>query len=182
MSDISDLSASMLAYSLVRTTGQADLKLKPDFGSILPSDIRTAAEGLRKSGLINVTAGDLTDPFGWEITGNGLEVIAEQALIRPEKLKTDWFIGFGNKKQTININITSAIGRGARAESSSVSNEIIVELALKQMIDSIDASNAPADEKEKAKSKLREFLEHPVVAAVLGAAAEAGLKLLVHGG
>jgi hypothetical protein len=46
------------------------------------------------------------------------------------------------------------------------------------LIEKIDASNVPAQEKEKAKSLLRDVLENPTVAAVLGSATTGVLDLL----
>ena len=43
-----------------------------------------------------------------------------------------------------------------------------VQIALNQLLQAIESSNSSQEEKEGAKSKLRELLEHPLVVAVLG--------------
>jgi hypothetical protein len=43
-----------------------------------------------------------------------------------------------------------------------------MSLSLAEVLTKIEASNVSVPEKEAAKSKLAEFLSHPVVAAIIG--------------
>ena len=53
-----------------------------------------------------------------------------------------------------------------------------LQLALGEILKSIDDSGAPREQREEAKSRLTEFLAHPLVAAVVGAGLPAALGLL----
>lgn len=44
----------------------------------------------------------------------------------------------------------------------------VMSVSLGELLTKIEASNVAAPEKEAAKSKLAEFLSHPVVAAIVG--------------
>jgi hypothetical protein len=55
------------------------------------------------------------------------------------------------------------------------SNTQTITIQLRDFINQIDNSSAPPGEKEAAKSLLKQFLEHPVVATVGGAAIAAAL-------
>ena len=48
--------------------------------------------------------------------------------------------------------------------------------AFQALASAIEASEAPPEEKEEARSRLRAFLEHPIVAAIVGASAGAILS------
>lgn len=72
---------------------------------------------------------------------------------------------------TINIANSSGIQIGDH-NVQHISNSFI------GLIEKIEASNAPLQEKEKAKSLLRGVLENPTVAAVLGSATAGALALL----
>lgn len=52
------------------------------------------------------------------------------------------------------------------------------ETLVREMVTSIDRSDAPPEEKKEAKSRLRAFLEHPLVSAGFGAALPAIIGLL----
>jgi len=75
------------------------------------------------------------------------------------------------QNQTINI---------ANSTGFQVGNQNSMDLCvhLTQVLEAIEHSPAPEPQKAAAKSKLREFLAHPAVVAVIGSASEALLNRL----
>ncbi len=57
-------------------------------------------------------------------------------------------------------------------------NTLTFIAAIEQMIHTIENSNFTTDQKEEAKSRLKAFLSHPLVTAVLGSAVGALLAML----
>ncbi len=53
-----------------------------------------------------------------------------------------------------------------------------LEVALKEVLASIDNADAPKEEREEAKNRLNAFLAHPLVAAAVGGALPVALGLL----
>jgi hypothetical protein len=53
-----------------------------------------------------------------------------------------------------------------------------LQVALKEVLASIDNADAPREDREEAKSRLNAFLEHPLVAAAVGAGLPVALGLL----
>lgn len=53
-----------------------------------------------------------------------------------------------------------------------------LQVALKEVLASIDHADAPREDREEAKSRLNAFLEHPLVAAAVGAGLPVALGLL----
>ncbi|WP_167494390.1 RIP homotypic interaction motif-containing protein [Ectopseudomonas khazarica] len=53
-----------------------------------------------------------------------------------------------------------------------------LEVAMREVLSSIDNSGAPMDEREDAKNRLAAFLAHPLVVAAVGAGLPAALGLL----
>ncbi|MFQ5882103.1 MAG: hypothetical protein ACE5I9_06485 [Candidatus Methylomirabilales bacterium] len=67
----------------------------------------------------------------------------------------------------ININVPIALFGGKAEVKQSITNTQIINV-LKHIIESIDNSGASDEQKQEAKSKLKEFIEHPLVNTVLG--------------
>jgi len=66
--------------------------------------------------------------------------------------------------QNINISGNSSVQIGNHNTQNVIN-------AFDSLIKEIESANASDDDKQEAKSRLKEFLEHPLVVAVLGAAA-----------
>lgn len=76
-----------------------------------------------------------------------------------------------SKSTTINISNSQGIQVG----DHNVQN---IEAGLKELIEQVNASNMNESEKKEAKSTLRQLMENPVVAGVLGGATSGVLALL----
>lgn len=70
-------------------------------------------------------------------------------------------------QQTINIHSAQAVQIGDY-------NTQQITATIQTLVQKIDASDASQDEKAEAKSLLQNFLDHPLVAAVIGAAISLG--------
>ena len=73
--------------------------------------------------------------------------------------------------QTIHISNSQGIQVGNYNTQNFVS-------AMEQLIQQINNANTTTQEKEEAKSRLRDFLEHPLVCAIVGGTVEGLLTLL----
>lgn len=78
--------------------------------------------------------------------------------------------------QTTNIHI-------ANAQAVQIGNHNVQQLSsvLHSLVQAIDHSDANAQQKSEAKSKLAEFLTHPAVTATLGASAGAIIRSILGG-
>jgi len=71
------------------------------------------------------------------------------------------------EKSMSNVTINGALSGNINIAGNSIASPIM-SLTITDLIAKIDASSMPAPEKEAAKSKLFEFLAHPVIAAIIG--------------
>ena len=130
---------------------------------ILESEIIRISKQLDEHGLIKWTP---DGTFGshdrgcGQITALGIDVV-EGELEPP----------IGIKLQNIYISSSSNIQIGDQ-------NIQDIKISIENIIQSIDKSSFSPKEKAEAKSKLKEFLKHPLVASVLGAAASALIESL----
>ncbi|WP_421534526.1 hypothetical protein [Pseudomonas marginalis] len=74
---------------------------------------------------------------------------------------------------TNNINISASTG--IQIGDNNVQN---LEVALKEVLASIDKADAPKEDREEAKNRLNAFLAHPLVSAAVGGALPVTLGLL----
>lgn len=91
-----------------------------------------------------------------------LTITKDSALPKPQPSVT-----------TNNINIHGSTG--IQIGDHNVQN---LEVALKEVLTSIDNADAPKEEREEAKNKLNAFLAHPLVSAAVGATLPVALGLL----
>jgi len=91
-----------------------------------------------------------------------LQIRKDTAISRPTHQST-----------TTNISIHGSTG--IQIGDHNVQN---LEAALKEVLASIDNSDAPKEQREEAKNRLNAFLAHPLVAAAVGAALPVTLGLL----
>jgi hypothetical protein len=80
------------------------------------------------------------------------------------------------EKAMAQINFNGPVSGQVNVAGESISSPVL-SLSVRDIVAQIEASNAPPAEKEAAKSKLAEFLSHPLVAAIAGgiAGSAAGL-------
>ena len=71
------------------------------------------------------------------------------------------------EKSVSNITFNAPVSGNINVAGHSI-NAQAMSLSLTEMLSKIEASNVAAPEKEAAKSKLADFLSHPVVAAIVG--------------
>lgn len=111
-------------------------------------------------------------PFGLESFEDGLKKQGQPTLLEKMDAATVviQFPWFGGK---------ASYSDSGHHESSSTNTDVAIQLqvALGNIVEQIDKSNATPAEKADAKSKLKAFLKHPLVIALAGAA----LKPLVEG-
>ena len=79
-----------------------------------------------------------------------------------------------NQKTTTN-HITIHGSTGIQIGDHNVQN---LEVALKEVLASVDNADAPKEEREEAKNRLNAFLAHPLVSAAVGASLPVALGLL----
>lgn len=91
-----------------------------------------------------------------------LQIRKDTAISRPSHQST-----------TNHINIQGSTG--IQIGDHNVQN---LEVALKEVLASIDNADAPKEEREEAKSRLNTFLAHPLVSAAVGASLPVALGLL----
>lgn len=109
-----------------------------------------AEYGLIKFQMLNLHLGGVAS-----ITAAGVDVM-EGSVKPPIAMNID-------QRQTININGSSnfQVGNGNTQE---------IQAGVSVVINAIERSEAPPQQKEEAKTLLRKFLEHPLVASVAGGA------------
>ena len=130
---------------------------------ILESDIIRISKQLDEHGLIQWTPDDTYGSHDRDyglITAAGIDVVEGEA-------EPPIVIKF----QNINISSSSNIQIGDQ-------NIQDIKISIENIIQFIDSSSFTTEEKIEAKSKLKEFLKHPIVASVLGAAASVLIKNL----
>jgi hypothetical protein len=132
---------------------------------------------LRQLGPIPEITDDLDSMLStFELTPSGIEnfedfLKKQDPRIRPEKfdaatvvIQLPWFGGSATYRD--------------RSNSEKTEVNITLKTALGDMIEQIDRSGAPDADKAEAKSKLKAFLEHPLVSAIAGAVLAPLLKSL----
>ncbi len=111
--------------------------------------------------------------------------IAEQLIKEdPAPSRKDWRLSWGHveplhysdcpfyaklsqEKPVSNITFNAPVTGNVNVAGHSVSAPIM-SISLAELLTKIEASNVSTNEKEAAKSRLAEFLTHPVVAAIIG--------------
>jgi hypothetical protein len=146
------------------------IELNPDALSpaVDQRDIFAICEQLDENGLIKWNG--LKRLGGWvagagKITAAGVDAIEEKSS--PP--------AFPMVFPTITQNISVANSQGVQIGNN---NTLTFVEAIDQMIHTIENSNFTMDQKEEAKSRLKAFLSHPLVTAVLGSAVNALLAKL----
>ena len=71
------------------------------------------------------------------------------------------------KHTPVTFNISGNVYGQLNAAGQSI-NLPKLNVSIEEIINSIDASDAPIEQKESAREKLAEFLKHPLVSAVIG--------------
>jgi hypothetical protein len=95
-----------------------------------------------------------------KITAHGIDVIEK---VSPPPLAIEWV-----QQKNVTIVASSGVVVGDN-------NQVNIGQALVNLQQAIESANAGPAEKAEAKSRLRQLLEHPLVAAIAGAAATAVL-------
>ena len=113
------------------------------------------AEQLKQYGLIEFKIMNRHLGGNAKITARGVDVIEGNAT-SPIAINID-------KRQTINISGSSGFQIGDH-------NTQAITLGIEALIQSIDTSTASSTEKESAKSKVKQLLEHPLISAIVGGA------------
>lgn len=71
------------------------------------------------------------------------------------------------EKRMSNITFNGPVSGNVNVAGHSITEPVML-LSIAELLTKIETSNVPAPEREAAKSKLAEFLAHPVVAAIIG--------------
>lgn len=136
------------------------IDLQPtDFtGALTKEDILYVSQQLYEHGLIEWTtsrggAGGIMEGRG-HITASGVDVVENEGVGAPIKITFD---------QSTHYSVQSS--SGVQIGNANTQGD---SLNLNQLIDAIDNSNAPAREKQEAKSRLAAFLKHPLVTTIAG--------------
>lgn len=146
--------------------------------SLSGTDISDAA--LLKAGHDLVALGYLKQQkLSAEFTEN-IDAIVNDCELTPDGVEK--FEGFLKKERgeltfgiaemgTVIIQLPWFGGRAsAKVVNTTETTAVTLKVALGDMIEQIDNSGAPAEHKVEAKSKLKEFLKHPLVVAIAGEA------------
>lgn len=91
-----------------------------------------------------------------------LTILKDSAILKPSQSST-----------TNNINIHGSTG--IQIGDHNIQN---LEVAMKEVLTSIENAEASREEKEEARNRLRQFLAHPLVSAAVGSGLSVALGLL----
>lgn len=170
-----ELKAMVLLGSYLEEKTVGTIHLKPSFPrDIVPKQqLIVAADELTADGLIQPIEGEASGipesqvwPCSWKITPRGRDI-----LERPGK-EPSVPLSFG----IVDFNIIIATGRSSVTQTK---NQVATDTkaAFEQhMTQQINQSQVTDQEKQEAKSKLTDFLEHPLLSTVIGAALGSLLK------
>lgn len=129
------------------------------------ADIDRIADQLQQHGLLDLKStkngtgtGRLFHAAMGKITASGIDVVEKTAA---PPLPMEWV-----QQKHVTIVGSSGVVVGDN-------NQVTIGQALVTLQQAIETSNASAAEKAEAKSRLRQLLEHPLVAAIAGATATA---------
>lgn len=139
-----------------------------DFSPAIPqSEIYAICDQLEEYGLITWKAakggGGITLRGYGKITAVGVDAIETEGGVSPVKL--DFAV---HNNYTFNSPSNVQVGDH---------NSQSVVQTFNSIVEKIDSSSATSTEKTEAKSRLKKFLEHPLVATVVGAGMAAALGL-----
>ena len=95
--------------------------------------------------------------------GQGRAISVQREKSIPEESKSSINIG------TFNTSGNTQVG------NHNVQN---IEMVFKELVEKIDSADAPEEEKQEAKSRLKTFLEHPLVGTALGLGGSAIMAML----
>jgi hypothetical protein len=108
---------------------------------------------------------------GYTVTGRGHINARGIDVIERDKAEEEFNIQLPVTQNHITINQSSGFQIGDH-------NTMQIVASIKTLVEEIEASDGTPEEKQEAKSKLRAFIEHPLVNTALGAAASTLLGLL----
>jgi hypothetical protein len=136
------------------------IDLQPcDFADALTKqDILCVSQQLYEHGLIEWSAaqgnvGQIMAGRG-HITASGVDIVENEGADAPIKITFDHSTHY-----SVHSSAGVQIGNG-NAQGDSIN--------LAQLIEAIETSTAPTKDKQEAKSRLKEFLKHPLVVAIVG--------------
>lgn len=135
-----------------------------DFANLISRDqIAEVCSDLHERGLIKLTLTLDGTSYG-AITSKGIAVDEGEAE--------------EGAKHVQNINIGSVNDSNFQFGNDNTLNAQSVQVQLQSLVQAIDATDGTPKEKEEAKSRLRAFLEHPLVVTLLGAAVQGVINVL----